>query len=414
LRDNLRIGALNKKLMESESEMTTNSGIQFSKAVNFGQMAVDWETRIDFEKMRRERLQRAREAMAKNNLDYLVLMRLENARYVTGIKRLYWPTIRLGGGPIVVLPREGNPTIWITDPDFSSKVLSWFPRDCFREPPEMDLENEVEGFVDELGEIFGKALQKASIGFDIFSPAMFTVLPRKLPKAKISDGYKVMIEAEMIKTPEEQACMKMAYVMSEAGLQAAVDILKPGVRECELVGACFNKFWQLGSETTQCSQAVSSGPGTFPYRRFHTDRIIMMGELVNMDFGANYNGYFGDFCRAFVCGKKPSGVQMELIKRAYDSQMQSLKALKPGYTGAELCKKLGRKHIGHGIGIAAFQPPHLNSTDTSVVLQPGMMFSVDCLTTKEGVGGIHMEDQVIITETGCEVYTTYPYPGIDD
>ena len=69
--------------------------------------------------------------------------------------------------------------------------------------------------------------------------------------------------------------------------------------------------------------------------------------------------------------------------------------------------------MGHGIGIAAFQPPHINITD-KVVVQPGMMFSIDCLTTKEGVGGVHIEDQVIITEKGCEVYTTYPYLGIDD
>lgn len=392
----------------------TNYNIQFAKAVNFGQMQVDWETRIDFEKMRRERLQKARDAMVKNSVDYLILLRLENARYVTGIKRLYWPTIRLGGGPVVVLPREGLPGIWITDPNFSGKTLSWFPRDRFRDPPEMELENEVESFINDMVDMFGKPIERARIGVDIWSPAMHTVFPKRLPHATMMDGYKVMIEAEMIKTAEEQLCMKMAYVMSEAGMQAAVDILKPGVRECELVGTCFHKFWELGSETTQCSQAVSSGPGTFPYRRFHTDRIIQMGELVNLDFGACYNGYFGDFSRAFVCGKNPNAAQLDLLRKAYETQMEGLSVIKPGYTATELCKQASRKHLGHGIGIAAFQPPHLNITDDKVVLQPGMMFSIDCLTTKEGVGGIHVEDQVIITEKGCEVYTTYPYLGIDD
>ncbi len=391
----------------------TNYNIQFAKAVNFGQMQVDWETRIDFQKMRRERLQRAREAMAKNDVDFLILLRLENARYVTGIKRLYWPTIRLGGGPVVVLPREGDPGIWITDPSFACKVLTWVPSDRFRDAPEMELENEVEGFINDMVGMFGKSIEKARIGLDIWSPAMHTVFPQKLPNAKFLDGYKVMIEAEMIKTPEEQACMKMAYTMSEAGMQAAVDILKPGVRECELVGTCFKRFWELGSETTQCSQAVSSGPGTFPYRRVHTDRIIMMGELVNLDFGACYNGYFGDFSRAFVCGKKPNSAQLDLLKKAHENQMKGLSVIKPGLIGTELCALADRKHMGHGIGIAAFQPPHINITD-KVVVQPGMMFSIDCLTTQEGVGGVHIEDQVIITETGCEVYTTYPYLGIED
>jgi Xaa-Pro aminopeptidase len=393
--------------------MTTEYNIQYAKAVNFGQMQVDWETRINFEKMRRERLQRARDAMAKNKVDYLILLRLENARYVTSIKRLYWPTIRLGGGPVVVLPREGDPGIWITDPNFASKALTWVPSDRFRDAPEMELDHEVAGFIDEMVDMFGKSIKKARIGLDIWSPAMHTVFPKKLPNATYVDGYKVMIEAEQIKTPEEQACMKMAYTMSEAGLHAAVEALKPGIRECELVGICFKKFWELGSETTQCSEAVSSGPGTFPYRRVHTDRIIQMGELVNLDLGACYNGYFGDFSRAFVCGKKPNPAQLDLLKRGYEYQMKNLSVMKPGYTGAELCKEADRKHLGHGIGIAAFQPPHPNYTD-KVVLKPGMMFSVDSLVTKEGVGGVHIEDQVIITEKGCEVYTTYPYLGIDD
>ncbi len=389
------------------------TGITHAKAVSFGPMMVDWETRIDFEKMRAERMQKAREAMEKHNLDYLMLFRVENARYVTGIKRLYWPTIRLGGGPVVVLPREGLPAIWITDPDFCSKTLSWYPRERFHEPHEMEMEVEVESYINDVVAIFGKSVEKARIGVDIWSPAMHTVFPKKLPNAKFMDGYKVMIEAQAVKTPEEQACMKMAYVISEAGMQAAVDILKPGVRECELVGACFQRFGQFGSETSQCSQAVSSGPGTWPYRRFHTDRIVQMGELVNLDFGACFNGYFGDFGRAFICGKKPSPDQAALLRRSYDMQVEGLSVIRPGMTAAQLCKEAGRKHLGHGIGIAAFMPPHLEMDD-KVVLQPGMMFAVDCVVSDPKVGGIHTEDQVIMTENGCEVYTSYPYTAVND
>jgi len=394
--------------------MMGNGDFRTADEISFGPMMVDWETRIDFEKMRRERLQKARDAMAKNDVDYLILLRLENARYVTGIKRLYWPTIRLGGGPIVVLPREGNPGIWITDPKFGAKALSWFPEDNFREPYEMEVENEVESFIDDMKEMFGKSVETARIGIDVWSPSMYTVFPKKLPNAKFVDGYKPMIEAQMIKTPEEISCLKMGYVISEAGMQAALDTLKPGVRECELVAACFYKFWQLGSETTQCSQAVNSGPGTFPYRRFHTDRIVQSGDLVNMDFGACFNGYFGDFCRTFVCGKKPSANQIKLLRQAYDLQTQSFNTIRPGVTAVELCKQLGRKHVGHGIGIAAFQPPHIENTDDKIILQPGMIFCVDSSAFDSAIGGSHLEDQVVITDKGCEVYSTFPYTTIND
>ena len=123
--------------------------------------------------------------MAKNKVDYLILLRLENARYVTSIKRLYWPTIRLGGGPVVVLPREGDPGIWITDPNFASKALTWVPSDRFRDAPEMELENEVEGFIDEMVDMFGKSIKKARIGLDIWSPAMNTVFPQETAQCHI-------------------------------------------------------------------------------------------------------------------------------------------------------------------------------------------------------------------------------------
>jgi len=213
----------------------------------------------------------------------------------------------------------------------------------------MDVDHDVERFADDLLEVFGSAIEKARIGIDIWSAAMYQVLPKRFPKAKFIDGQEVMLQARQIKTAEEIACMKMGYSISEAGMQAAVDILKPGVRECELVGACFNKFWQLGSETSQCSQAVSSGPGTYPYRRFHTDRIINAGDFVNMDFGACFNGYFGDFCRAFVCGKKPTPAQADLLRRAHDVQQEQLAAIRPGVSPAAICKKLKKRSLGHAL-----------------------------------------------------------------
>jgi len=381
--------------------------------IPFGQMMSDYETRIDFVKMRKDRLERTREAMKKADVDYLILLRIENCRYTTSVKRIYWPTIRMGGGPLVLVPRDGDPAVWITDIKVAAKTLHWIPEDRVLEPYEMEVPEEVESFVGELVNLCGPDIKKAKIGVDIWSPVMRDVFAEKLPNVRFVDGQDVMIQAQMIKTPEEILCLKMGYVMSEAGMQAAVDILKPGVRECELVGTCFKKFWELGSETTQCSQAVNSGPGNFPYRRFHTDRIIQAGEIVNMDFGACFCGYFGDFCRSFVCGTRMTSKQADLMKRAYHQIREKENAIKPGFTAKQICESINKKRVGHGIGIAAFQAPHLHATNDFVV-QPGMIFCVDTTAGELGIGGAHLEDQVVVTETGCEVYSTYPYTGIND
>jgi Xaa-Pro aminopeptidase len=384
-----------------------------SDRLTFGPQMVDWETRVDFAKLRADRLARAQQAMAAAGVDYLLLSRLENARYTTAIKRLHWPTIRLGAGPVVALPQEGQPVIWITDPEYAAQTLTWVPADRFRDGPEMEVTGDVEQLAGELLEYFPDAAN-ATIGVDIWSPAMYTVLPRVLADAKLTDGQAVMLAARSCKTAEEVALMKMAYVISEAGMQDAYEQIRPGVRESELVGTALRRFWDFASETVQCSETVNSGPGTFPYRRFHTDRIVQWGDFVNMDFGACFNGYFGDFCRTFVCGGKPTPRQLDWIKKSHDTQMKTLAALRPGITPAQLCAELGINHPGHGIGISAFEPPHLRARD-DYEIRPGMTFSIVTpmnLGDRE-TGGSHLEDEIVITETGCEVYSTYPYFGID-
>jgi len=382
--------------------------------LGFGISMVDWEQRVDFEKLRRDRLDRTRKAMVAAGVDFLLLNRVENARYTTGIKRLYWPTIRLGAGPIVALPQEGHPAIWITDPDYAAETLSWVPRDRFADGPEMELEADVRVFVADLLRFHPEAAT-ATIGVDVWSPVMRELLPELLPHANLVDGQAVMYQARKTKTFEELQLLKMAYVISEAGLHDAYEALRPGVRESELVGIALKRFWDFGSETVQCSENVNSGPGTYPYRRFHTDRIIQWGDFVNMDFGACFNGYFGDFCRGFVAGDKPTPAQLDVIKRAYDAQMSIIEHLRPGIRPADVAAKVGFNHLGHGFGISAFEAPHLRVPMDDYVIEPGMTFAIGSPTSvgSRELGCIHYEDQVYITETGCVRYSTYPYFGID-
>jgi Xaa-Pro dipeptidase len=309
-----------------------------------------------------------------------------------------------------MIPADGSDAaIWIIDPDYAAQNVPWVPVERFHTPYQMDIEQDVNSFVDDLHEYFGTAVDKARIGVDIWSPAMYNVLQSRLPNATFVNGQEVMLSARQIKTADEIKALKVAYAISEAGLQAAIDILRPGVRECELVGECFRAMWALGTETTQCSECVNSGPGAYPYRRFHTDRIVQHGEMVNMDFGGNFTGYFGDFCRTFVCGNRPTQAQKDLLKRGYDLQMEQLALLGPGVSPAQLCAKLGRKTFGHGIGISAFEGPHLRAID-DYELKPGMTFSITSPPIGvDGVGGTHLEDEIIITETGIDLYSTYPY-----
>ncbi|MEK9721411.1 MAG: hypothetical protein VW257_10280, partial [Quisquiliibacterium sp.] len=114
-----------------------------AEAVKFGPAQVDWETRVDFVALRTYRLARTRAAMEKYNLDFLLSIRMENGRYIAGIKRLYWPTLTLAGGPVIMLPRDGHMSVGVIDPEMQSKALSWVPADRFRSPRRMEVDHEV-------------------------------------------------------------------------------------------------------------------------------------------------------------------------------------------------------------------------------------------------------------------------------
>ncbi len=377
-------------------------------AVAFGPMQVDWEPRIDNARMRKARLDRTMDAMRRARVDYLIQLRLENVRYSLGIKRLHWPTIQLGGLAAVLTERT-DPAIFIVDPDFAAGNAPWIPADRFEPGFYLDVEEDSRAFAKAVKRIFGSEFEQARVGVDVWSPTMLSVFQELFPKAEFVDGQDVMLSARQIKTEDEINCMKLAYTISEAAMQAAVDVLRPGIRECSLVGEALKKMSEYGSETTQCSEVVNSGPGSFPYRRFHTDRIVQAGDLVNMDFGANFNGYFGDFCRSFVCGTPPSVAQTELLKKAHDLQMEALSLIRPGVSPKELCTKLGREMIGHGLGISAFEGPHMRAHD-DYEIRPGMTFSiVTPVVGQRGLGGVHLEDEIVITSTGVDLYSTYPY-----
>src|SRR3990170_804884 len=173
-------------------------------------------------------------------------------------------------------------------------------------------------------EIKGKIgkLAEGKIGVDLLSFGLSQWLPKCFPKAQFVDGKEVLSQAKVIKTKDEIECQKIVTMITEAGFQALLDDLKPGVKECELLAVAWQKFTELGSEWTQCANIVCSGPYTAPYRRFTSDRVIREGDLVIVDIGACYNGYWGDFTRTYICG--------DMLPTRRTTTPSSRPALQPG------------------------------------------------------------------------------------
>lgn len=381
----------------------------------FGFMGVDWEERIEFGRLRRERLQKAKDALAASDADVLFVFRPEDVRYLTGFRSHMGPALLLGIG-VCVLPKGGDPILFTMDIAHAKARMSWMPEGSIQGRANCRTEGGMKDFVDRVRSLIGNKVN-GKVGMDVWTPVMWKALSEALPDTEFVDGNAILNNAKIIKTQDELECQRAACMITEAGFDAGLRMLKPGVRECEVLAEAWRAFTALGSEWTQCANIVCSGPYTAPYRRFTSDRIIRDGDLVIVDIGACFNGYWGDFTRTYVCGDvDPTPEQIELHQEAYDALFNACAAAKPGNTNADIYREIQNPngdHLsgGHGAGVNPWEPPWLSgfTPDATIELKPGMIFSIEPYAGKPGIGGFRLENNVIVTEQGPDIYSTYPF-----
>jgi Xaa-Pro dipeptidase len=384
-----------------------------ARTLDRGLIGVDWEERIDFSRLRRERLEKAQAALAASEADLLFVFRTEDARYLTAYRHHLGPTPLLGNATVVLSATE-DPLLFTMDYEHCRERMPWLtgdslqPRANFREDVGMRKWAEiVEGL---LGKLDGK-----TIGVDLWSPTLEDSLKRAFPKTRFVDGYKILMDAKIIKTSDEVQCLKVANAITEAGMDAALKVLRPGVRECEVLATAWYTMTALGSEWTQCSNIVASGHYTAPYRRFTSDRVIRAGDPVIIDIGGCFNGYWGDLTRTWICGDiRPTEEQRDLHQKCYDAVWNSCAASRAGNTTADVFDAADPyvlDSLGHGSGMAPWEPPYFSphSKDDPVELREGMQFNLEPYAGVPGIGGFRLENNLVVTDGDPDIYTTYPF-----
>lgn len=381
-----------------------------------GMMSVDWEQRLDFARLRDTRLEKARAAIADSELDFMVVLRLEDVRYLTGFRHHLGPVVALGWAA-AVLAKDGELVLYVMDDDYCRERMPWLEHSQIEGRPNV---REQAGVVEWAGRLKRRwpQIAGARVGMDVMTPTIYDSLRSELPDAEIVDGYPTLLKAKLIKTDDEIACLRMANAITEAGHQAALDSLRPGVRECEVLAAAWQKMTALGSEWTQCANIVASGPNTAPYRRLTSDRVIRRGDLVIMDIGGCFNGYWGDLTRTWICGDvRPTDRQIELHQRAYDALFNACAAARPGNTNVDVFTAAGDSvlgnSLGHGAGVSPWEPPYFSaqSARDPLELRPGMVMNLEPYAGEPGVGGFRVENNLVVTADGPYIYTTFPFDG---
>lgn len=394
-----------------------------------GPFNVDWEERLDFDRLRRDRVTTVRDALRNSTLDALLLWKDENVRYLTSVRAqlIAGKTTSLNG---VLLTREEGPVLLCSggEIDRVSVGMPWIA--SVHPIPIMEQRELVDGFVaNTLSPILHElGVSSGRVGLDQANFSLVESIRAHLPDVELTDGDSPMHQARLVKSSDEIRVIEEACAIGDAVTQRALESSRAGRRECDVAGDAMQTLFHLGGEMAHViTPFVASGEHMSPPHRICTDKVIRNGDLCFIDIGAMWNGYFADIGRTTIVGR-PTDAQKRIYTAVYEGLMAGIARMRPGSTNRDVADAIVAKvdehgfgdylfslFIGHGIGMGANEPPYIGERlpgATVVQLQPGMVFAVEPLVwvpDVPGGGGVRIEDMVLVTEDEPRVLSRVEY-----
>ncbi len=395
----------------------------------WGHTNVDFERRVDHDRLRRYRLSRTRQALANSPAGTLLLFDVNNIRYVSATKIGEWERDKMCR--FCLLTGDNSPYVW----DFGSaavhhqKYSDWLePDHCLAGvvgmrgtiPPEFGLmkkyAKQIAGLIRDAG------MADMPVGVDYAETAMFHALQEE--GIKVIDAQQIMLAAREIKNLDEIQLLTQAASMVDGVYHTIYEELKPGVRENDIVALSNKMLYEMGSDDVEAINAIS-GERCNPHPHNFTDRLIRPGDQAFFDILQSYQGYRTCYYRTFNVGRA-TPAQNDAYVKAREWLEASIEMIKPGVTTDKVAEvwptaeSLGFPNedaafglqFGHGLGLALHERPIISravSLDHPMEIQTGMVFALEtyCPAT-DGFSAARIEEEVVVTDKGCEVISLFP------
>jgi Xaa-Pro aminopeptidase len=405
---------------------------------NFGIVGLDWQQRIDWGRLRRYRLERARERMKAHGLGALLLMYDENIRYVTGTLTPGWN--RLKPGLRYALLCGDDPPVLFEQGDIGAQVerhSPWLPKENIRYSYAWIKGAAGPASAQQVGKFTAAVraeMRKSGVageplGVDFVDINMIAAF--KEAGLQWTDGMSPMMEARAVKNPDEQECMRIVGAIGDAAHWETMKFLRPGITENQVTAHIMQFLYAIPGMEDVEDVIVSSGPNTWPNWRNFSDRIIQPGDIVFMDLAAlTWNGYKSCYYRTYCVGREPTAEQKSVYKTALEWLYDSIGAVKAGTTTREIAARwpsameawgyreedqAAANLWGHGLGLAQYDPPVISriwSLDHPLEIQPGMVFALETQHGKRFEWGVRIEEMLIVHEDRTELISHFPVEQI--
>ena len=405
---------------------------------NFGIAGVDWQERVNWERLRTYRLESARARMKAHGLGAMLCMYDENVRYITSTITPGWCRLKPGlryallcGDAAPVLFEQGDIGVQI------NRHCPWLPEENIRysyawikgaagPAAEEQVKKFIKAILEEMKR-FNVAGEKLGVDFvDINMMGAFEA-------AGITwvDGMTAMMEARAIKNQDEQECMRIVGAIGDAAHWQTMKFLEPGITENQVTAHIMDYLYSWPGMEDVEDVIVSSGPNTWPNWRNFSDRIILPGDITFMDLAAlTWNGYKSCYYRTYCVGGEPTQEMKDYYSQALEWLYDSIDAVKAGCTTRDIAEKWpSAKEVwgyeeedqaaanlwGHGLGLAQYDMPVISriwSLDHPIEINPGMVFALETQHGKPLEFGVRIEEMLIVHEDSTEIISNFPVKEI--
>ncbi len=365
----------------------------------------------------RRRMNAVQAGMKDRDLTALLLFGPEHIFYLSG-----YQTFGYFSYQALILPAEGEPILVLRFLEsFLARHYSWVSQvECW--------EDHEDPVAVTAGVLKKHNLAKGRIGIEdrgFYMPLAISLRFREaLPESYFEDGARLVEQVRVRKSPEELAYMRKAAEYSSLGIAAGVRECKVGSTENDVAAAIYDAMTRAGSEYSPHDPIVTSGWRSGIPHTTYERRRLEPGDTVLIEVTGNYHRYVAPLMRTAVIGSSSPKVR-EMASLVIEGLESAIAAMRPGITSGEvddvcrgIMERAGyyesfRKRTGYSVGFGF--PPSWNEghivnlrKGDRTPLEPGMVFHLPVALRDYGISCVGLSETVLITESGCEVLTSYP------
>jgi len=376
-----------------------------------GTQGVDFDNRIDFDRMRKYRVERTKEQLKAFNVGAILSIQEWNTRYITGTWTPAWTTPSSGLRYCMMAATADSPILyeqgeigyhtrqmapWLDKVKVAITGAGWSSIIMGKSAHLAQRDKLITQIMDDMKAC---GVANETLAIDAWDPGLVEGFEAK--GVNVIPATELMFQARKIKNQDEVECLRIASAIGDSQMQTMKDMLKPGVKENEIMGAMHKTAYDLGGEVYSGMLVTNS--------RYMTDRIIRPSDIVFADvYNTTYNGYHICYYRTFSVGKPPQqrvDVYNQALEWLYNS-ISVIKAYEDQTAGS---------NWAHGIGLSLYELPLIwrgCSLDHPMTLEKGMTFAIETQHGVPGIGGIRIEEMIHVTDDGVEILSQWPIDEI--